>query len=161
MKLYNLFNEVILEAVENNRKLLTEAVSNDDVKAAIDGMYNVNILYVDDENSEPSKRYIQVYNLGKTKAGNPAIRAYQIFGGSKTTPKTGAWKIFRLDRIKGWYPTDMKWENPVSDKDHSIPAYNQLGDKSMSNVSHKVNPEKFGRQRSAIPDKEDKRDLKY
>ena len=153
MKLYNLFNEVILESVNQHRKLLSEGVSDDEVISAIDGMYNVNILYNDGNDAPPSKRYIQVYNLGKTKAGNPAIRAYQIFGGSKTTPKSGAWKIFRLDRIEGWYPTNMKWENPISDKNYSIPTYNQVGDKSMSTISKKVDPSKFGRQRSDITQK--------
>jgi predicted DNA-binding transcriptional regulator YafY len=152
MKLYNLFEQVIFEEVEKNRQIISEGVSTDDVKKAIDGKYNVNILYRDYENQPPSKRYIQVYNFAKTKAGNDAIRAYQIFGGSKTTPKTGAWKIFRLDRIEGWYPTKMKWDNPVSDYDVNIPSYNQLGDKTMSVVIKKVDPNTFTRQRSAIPD---------
>jgi hypothetical protein len=110
----------------------------------------VNILYRDYEGQPPSKRYIQVYNLAKTKAGNDCIRAFQIFGGSKTTPKSGAWKIFRLDRIEGWYPTNMKWQNPVSDTNVGIPAYNQTGDRTMSSVSKMVNPNTFTRQRSDI-----------
>lgn len=83
MKLYNLFEEIILEEIERNRNILTEGVFFDDAKAAIDGKYNVNILYRDYEDQPPSKRYIQVYNLSKTKSGNDAIRAYQIFGASK------------------------------------------------------------------------------
>jgi predicted DNA-binding transcriptional regulator YafY len=150
MKLYNLLQEVILEEIEKNRRLISEGVSIGDVEKAIDGKYNVNILYRDYENQPPSKRYIQVYNLAKTKAGNDAIRAYQIFGGSKTTPKSGAWKIFRLDRIEGWYPTNMKWQNPVSDYTANIPAYNQTGDKTMATVSKKVDPNTFTRQRSDI-----------
>jgi len=139
MKLYNIFQSIILEEIEKQRKLLTEGVSVDDVKAAIDGKYNVNILYRDNEGSPPSKRYVQVYNLSKTKGGNDAIRAFQIFGGSKTGNKNGFWKIFRLDRIEGWYPTNVKWVKPVSDIEPSIPKYNTVGDKSMSQVMHKVN----------------------
>lgn len=124
MKLYNLFEEVILE-----KELLTEGVSDQQIIAAIEGKYNVNILYDDFPNETPSvppsKRYIQVYALGNTKSGNKAIRAFQIFGGSKTTPKQGAWKIFRLDRIRGWFPTKMKFYTPVSDLDTMIPKYNQ------------------------------------
>jgi len=150
MKLYNLFKEVILEEINKTRQIISEGVAVNDVKAAIDGKYNVNILYRDYEGQEPSKRYVQVYNLAKTKAGNDCIRAYQIFGGSKTTPKSGAWKIFRLDRIEGWYPTNMKWQNPVSDINSGIPTYNQTGDKSMSVVNKKVNPDTFTRQRSDI-----------
>jgi predicted DNA-binding transcriptional regulator YafY len=139
MKLYKLYETVILEEIAKNRRILSEGASIDDVNSAIEGKYNVNILYRDNVDTPPSKRYIQVYNLSKTKAGNDAIRAYQIFGGSKTTPKTGAWKIFRLDRIEGWYPTNMKWQKPVSDLDSSIPKYNQNGDRTMSTVINKVN----------------------
>lgn len=139
MKLYNLYETVILEEIEKKGLIITEGVSINDVKAAIDGKYNVNILYRDFEMAPPSKRYIQVYNLSKTKTGNDAIRAYQIFGGSKKGEKNGFWKIFRLDRIEGWYPTKVKWVKPVSDLDKSLPQYNQLGDKSMSQVIHKVN----------------------
>ena len=125
MKLYNLFEEVILE---ESKRLLTENVSDQQIIDAINGRYNVNILYDDYPDSspsvQPSKRYIQVYNIGNTKAGNKAIRAFQIFGGSKTTPKQGAWKVFRLDRIRGWFPTQVKFARPVSDKDPSLPKYN-------------------------------------
>lgn len=139
MKLYNLYEEVILEEINKNRQLITEGVSIEDVKAAIDGRYNVNILYRDFEDAPPSKRYIQVYNLSKTKAGNYAIRAYQIFGASKRGNKNAYWKIFRLDRIEGWYPTRVKWTKAVSDVEPSIPKYNKNGDKTMSQVLYKVN----------------------
>jgi predicted DNA-binding transcriptional regulator YafY len=139
MKLYNLYEEIILEEINRNRQLITEGVSIEDVKAAIDGRYNVNILYRDFEDAPPSKRYIQVYNLSKTKAGNDAIRAFQIFGGSKKGEKNGFWKIFRLDRIEGWYPTKVKWTKAVSDVEPSVPKYNTTGDRSMSQVSYKVN----------------------
>ena len=139
MKLYNLFESVILEEVEKAKKLLTEGASADQVNDAINGKYNVNILYRDYPDQPPSKRYIQVYNLSKTKGGNDAIRAYQIFGGSKKGENKGYWKIFRLDRIEGWYPTKVKWQKPVSDLDTSIPKYNPNGDRSMSTVMNKVN----------------------
>jgi hypothetical protein len=142
MKLYNLLEDIILNEVAKRKYLLTENVSEQEVINAIEGKYNVNILYDDYPNAnpsvEPSKRYIQVYNFAETKAGNKAIRAYQIFGGSKTTPKTGAWKIFRLDRIRGWYPTKVRFATPVSDKSPSIPTYNKNGDRTMSRVFNKV-----------------------
>ena len=138
MKLYNLYQEVIFEEIEKSKRILTEGVSGDDINDAINGKYNVNILYRDYEDTAPSKRYIQVYNFAKTKAGNDAIRAYQIFGGSKTTPKQGAWKIFRIDRIRGWFPTKMAFYKPVSDLDRNIPTYNNNGDRAMSRVINKV-----------------------
>jgi predicted DNA-binding transcriptional regulator YafY len=139
MKLYNLFQEVILEEIERQKSLMTESVSFDEVKAAIDGKYNVNILYRDYEGQPPSKRYIQVYNLSKTKSGNDAIRAYQIVGASKRGNNNGFWKIFRLDRIEGWFPTKMKWNKPISDVEPSVPKYNAGGDRTMSSVTHKAN----------------------
>ena len=138
MNLYNLYNDVILEEVELINRLLTESVYTNDVIDAINGKYNVNIQYKDYEDQPPSKRYIQVYNFAKTKAGNDAIRAYQIFGGSKTTPRTGSWKMFRLDKIVGWIPTQVRWKRPVSDLDATIPKYNDVGDRSMAQVYNKV-----------------------
>lgn len=142
MKLYNLFEQIILEEVATAR-LLTENVSDQDVIAAIDGKYNVNILYDDYPERTPavapSKRYIQVYDLGYTKGGNKAISAYQIFGGSKTTPRTGAWKIFRLDRIRGWYPTKVRFKQPVSNLSPNIPNFNPNGNNAFSSLIKKVN----------------------
>ena len=138
MKLYNIFEDIILEEINKNKFILTEGVSTQQVNDAINNKYNVNILYRDIDGQPPSKRYIQVYNYAKTKAYNDAIRAYQIFGGSKSGDKNGYWKIFRLDRIEGWYPTNVKWEKPVSDLDNTIPTYNKNGDKTMSVVMNKV-----------------------
>lgn len=141
MKLYNLYNEIILEETAK-AKLILEGVSDDEVVNAINGKYNVNITYDDypeaNPSVPPSKRYIQVYNFSETKAGNKAIRAFQIFGGSKTTPRQGAWKIFRLDRIRSWQPTKVKFAQPVSNKDPNIPTYNNSGDRTMSRVFNKV-----------------------
>ena len=156
MKLYNIFKEVILEEIQKNSQLITEGVSEELVKDAIRGKYNVNIEYKDYENQPPSKRYIQVYNFSATKANNKAIRAYQIFGGTKT--EAPGWKIFLLDKIVNWYPTNKKWQNPVSDYGNydnetnkvSIPPYNQNGDKTMDAVYDKVDASTFTRQRSDI-----------
>lgn len=139
LKLYDIYRDVINECVISEMQLLTEGVSSTDVKAAIDGKYNVNIYYRDyEDGTPPSRRYIQVYVYGKSKAGNDVIRAFQIFGGSKRGKKNGYWKMFRLDRIDGWFPTKFRWTKPVSDYDPSIPNYNRQGDKTMSIVLHKV-----------------------
>jgi len=139
MNIYNIYQDIIFEELEKHFSLLDESVSSNDIDNALNDMYNVNILYRDFDDKPPSKRYIQVYNLSKTKAGNDAIRAYQIFGGSKSGEKNGHWKIFRLDRIEGWYPTKVKWKKAVSDLDSSIPKYNKNGDRSMAVVLKKVN----------------------
>lgn len=134
MKLYNVFQSIILEEIEKQRKLITEGVSMDDVKAAIDGKYNVNILYRDFEDAPPSKRYIQIYQYGQTEAGNDAIGALQIFGGSKTGYKNGFYKIFRVDRIEGWFPTKVKWIKPAFNFDPSIPPINPNGHKLFPKI---------------------------
>lgn len=158
LKLYNIFESIILEEINRAKSLLTEGVSEEDVKAAINGKYNVNIVYRDPDMTLPSKRYIQVYNFSETKGGNLAIRAYQIFGGSKTTPREGAWKIFRLDRIEGWYPTSVKWSNPISDTHLDIPTYNQSGDRSMNKVIKLVDPSSFRNKRSDLNQKKINKD---
>lgn len=118
MKLYNLFEDIILEAAKG-KTLLTEAVDFNTVKDSIENKYNVNIVYVDGDGVR-TNRYIQPYVLGDTIANNKAIRAYQIFGGSRTMATKGeqaqgGWRIFRLDRIVDWRPTKMRFTVPVSD----------------------------------------------
>jgi hypothetical protein len=127
MKLYNLYEEVIFEEIAKNRKLLTEGVSDGEIIKAIDGRYNVNIKYRDPDSNTITDRYIQVYVFGKMKNGNYAIRAYQIDGGS-TRGNKHDWKIFRIDRIENWEPTNMKWKTPVSMLDPTIGKYNSNGD---------------------------------
>jgi hypothetical protein len=159
MKLYNLYQEVIFEETQNKTNLLSEGISDSEVKAAIQGKYNVRIKYRDyDDGTPPSNRYIQIYVLGLTKAGNEAIRAFQINGWSKTTPRHGAWKIFRLDKIEGIEKTKMKWYNPVSDYETSIPAYNQTGDDSFTTIIMQVDQEGFKRQRSDISQRPEKQE---
>ncbi len=148
MKLYNLFKEVIIEESQKHIRLLTEGVDVDNVRSAIDNKHMVNIMYRPEEDNVLSKRYVAVYNLGKTKKGNDAIRVYQTSGGNRE--KSG-WKTFRLDRVEGWQPTKMKWYNPASDYDASIPDYKINQDKSFSVLNKSVDPTKFGNPRDAKP----------
>ena len=143
MKLYNLLNDVIIEESKKNIRLLTEGVGLDNVRNAIDDKYMVNIMYRP-EDDVSSKRYVAVYNLGKTKSGNDAIRVYQVSGGNR---KKSDWKTFRLDRVEGWEPTKMKWYNPISDYDSSIPKYQINRDKTFKVLNKSVDPTKFGNPR--------------
>ncbi len=145
MKLYKIYEELIFEEIEKTKMILTEGISGDEAKKIINGVstkngsitrFNVNILYSDDPKTPPSKRYIQVYVYGQTTAGNDAIRAYQIGGGSKT--ESTGWKIFRLDKIKGWYVTQMKWYKPISDYDPNTPKYNENGDLTFGKIYSQV-----------------------
>lgn len=120
INLYNIFEEVILES--NN--VLSEQISDDVIRKAIDGKYRVNITYDDGKGGPTGKRNIEVYAMGDIK-GYPTIRAFQLFGNTKTG--TAVWKTFRVDRILSWEPTNFKFYNPVSDRDGSIPKYKEDG----------------------------------
>ena len=84
MKLYNLYNDVILE---ENTRLITEGI-NDDIRKAMEGKYNVWITYTNKDNTT-SKRYVQIYQKGTSDAGNEMISAYQIGGQGGGTKKGG------------------------------------------------------------------------
>lgn len=123
MKLYNIFEKLILEDVNRS-----------EVIKAIDSRYRVNINYMGDEETEPGKRTIEVYAFGLSKSGNLVIRAYQGFG--KTMTVIPGWKMFRLDRINSWEPINIKkgiFNSPISDRT-DVPPFNPNGDKSMSTV---------------------------
>lgn len=119
INLYNIYKEIILES-----NLLTEAISDDVIRQAIDGEYRVNITYDDDKGGPTGKRNIEVYAVNDFK-GYTYIRAFQLFGDTKT--ETAVWKTFRKDRILSWEPTNFKFYNPVSDRDSSIPDYREDG----------------------------------
>jgi hypothetical protein len=141
MKLYNLYKTIIFEEIMTSKELVTESVSEKEIKDAIDGKYNVSITYRDKEGVSPSRRYIQVYNIGVTKKGNLAIRAFQIKGYSTRGKRIGFWKMFRLDRIESWAPRfGDKWARAASDRLPSIPKYNTTGDRSMIRVIKMVDP---------------------
>ena len=123
MKLYNIFEKLILENVNRS-----------EVIKAIDSRYRVNIDYMGDDETEPGKRTIEIYAFGMSRSGNLIIRAYQGFG--KTTTVNPGWKIFRLDRINNWQPINVKkgiFNSPISDR-ANVPPFNPNGDKTMSTV---------------------------
>lgn len=112
--------------------VINEAVSASEVVKALDDRKAVLINYADEEASHPGKRYIEPYVYGLTKAGNPCIRAYQYWGDTKRgTPK---WKLFRLDRVESWEPTDNTFELEPKARGWAAEAYNNNGDGSMSAV---------------------------
>ena len=118
MKLYNIFETLILES---NKESIIKAI-NDKVA--------VRIWYRDSDNNL-EERYVFIYGLGKTKAGNEAIRAFQAFGGTQT--KNSTWKIFLLNRITKMELTNFKFHKPVNQVKggENIPNYVGPSDKSM------------------------------
>jgi predicted DNA-binding transcriptional regulator YafY len=117
MKLYNIFEELILENISRNS--IVDAINN---------RYVVNINYAGDDNTAQGPRYIEVYAFGLSKSNNPVIRAFQLAGDSKTL--SPQWKMFRVDRIKRWEPTQREFNKPRN-------GFNPNGDNAMS-VVHNI-----------------------
>lgn len=113
-------------------KVLCEAVSSDKVIDAIRNRYQVIINYSDDKNRAPEKRLIEPYTYGISKAGNGVLRAFQYDGDTyRGKPK---WKLFRLDRVESWSPTEQHFNVQPRDRGWNAEPYNEHGDNSMVNV---------------------------
>lgn len=122
MKLYNIFSEIILEAVGKPR-----------IAKAIDNHQVITIYYKGDDTINAGFRDIEVYTLGISKAGNPVIRAWQRRGVTDT--EVPGWKIFRTDKITSWIPKEGKFfSKPISSRKKGVPKFNPNGDKTMAKV---------------------------
>ena len=105
MKLYNLYQDLILEQIKSELLRLNEAMSDIDVDTILAGdkerqgkFYKVNITY--DNDGEVSNRFIEIYQRNTSIIGNPLIDAYQL---SKNNQSSG--------------PKLNKKGQPVLDKD--------------------------------------------
>lgn len=118
------------------RKRLDETATPQQVMDAIKKRYEVKITYAGDENGKgKGVRLIQPVAYGKSKAGNPVIRAFQPFG--DTTTKVPHWKLFRLDRIDKWSGLrNRKFDTPPAQQwgGNAQGVFNPNGDKSMAEV---------------------------
>lgn len=116
--------------------ILSETVTPKEVNDAIDNKIQVIINYNDEENHAPNKRLIEPYAYGLTKNGNAVIRAYQYEGDTyRGKPK---WKLFRLDRISNWQPTEQHFNMQPNEHGWNAEDYNEHGDNSMINVLNQV-----------------------
>ena len=122
----SLFSEIV-------REVLNESVDVKSVNDAIDRTYEVLINYRGEEGEHTGAREIQPVAYGTTKAGFPAIRAFQPNG--DTSSRIPSWKLFRLDRIESWKPMpDKVFEEPPGFNQQALGAFNPNGDDSMSQV---------------------------
>jgi hypothetical protein len=152
MKLYNLYQDIILEEI-TKAKLLVEAMSTTDVDTILDGdpnrqgvYFKVNIKYKS-ENGEVSDRFIEVYQRNISIANNPLIDAYQLSKNNKSSgvklkldkenrlvpvvDKNGqqviedyeGWRKFRLDRILSFKVSKVAYFKPR-------PGFNDKGNNS-------------------------------
>ena len=125
LNLYDLLHEI-----------LNVDVSPSDVIDAIKNKYQVIITYSDEKNRAPKKRLIEPYVYGLSKAGNNVIRAYQYEGDTfRGKPK---WKLFRLDRVTSWQPTNSHFNTEPLKRGWNAQAYNEHGDNSMSTILNQV-----------------------
>lgn len=116
--------------------ILNESVSGDQVIDAIDKRVGVLITYDGENNNHHGVRYIEPYVYGSTMQNNPAIRAYQYYGDTKKgAPK---WKLFRLDRIESWEPTDNTFELEPKARGWAAQAFNG-NDKLLPTIFKVVN----------------------
>lgn len=120
MKLYNTFNQLILEVA-----------SRDQIYNAIRDKRVCVIYYEGDEPGGRGLRVIEPVAFGLSKKGNAVLRAWDREGashraylGKKPLP---SWRFFRVDKINFIRPTQETFDTPR-------PNYNPNGDKSMDRV---------------------------
>jgi len=141
------------DVVRNVKKLrLTEWVSRDNVADAIKNKDVVFIYYAGDETVNKGYRTIEPYLLGRTKAGNLALRAWQQNGatdrGNSPTRKNDeipGWRLFRLDGITSLVKTLRKFETDPAYLATNRPNYNP-NDKQMSEIILAVQPVEKGKE---------------
>lgn len=126
MKLYNLYQNVILEEIIRMVQL-NEAVSTNDVDNVLGGdpekqgkFYHVSFNYKD-KDGNVSNRWVQLYQRNVSTANNGLIDAFQVSRDGKTSglnPRTGkeesfsGWKKFRLDRISDFKVSKVPFYQP-------------------------------------------------
>lgn len=120
MRLFSSFKEII-----------TEAVSFDDLQRAIKNLDVITITYDGDEPGGKGYRTVYPVCLGRSKAGNLVLRAYDIEGASHRASlglrPLPSWRMFRIDKTFTFSRNGDKFSELPSD-------YNPNGDKSMTQV---------------------------
>lgn len=143
MKLYNLYQNIILEEIIRKVQL-NEAVPSYDVDTVLDGdngkFYHVSFKYKG-EDGTISERWVQLYQRNISTANNGLIDAYQVSRDGKTSgfnPRTGkqenfeGWKKFRLDRISDFKVSKVPFYQPKN-------GFNKTGNNSPTvNSTQKI-----------------------
>lgn len=131
---------------------LTEWVSRDNVADAIKNKDVVFIYYAGDETVNKGYRTIEPFLLGRTKAGNLAVRAWQQAGAtdrginpSRKNDEIPGWRLFRLDGITSLVKTLRKFETDPTYLQTNRPKYNPQ-DSQMSEIIIAVNTEPKGQE---------------
>ena len=113
------------------RGLLLEIASIETVQDAVNGKKVCIVDYDGDEPGGRGLREIEPVALGKSKAGNLVMRAWDREGASHTGYKgeqpLPGWRLFRLDKVLSCKPSGEVYNEPR-------PNYNFNGDKSMTTI---------------------------
>jgi predicted DNA-binding transcriptional regulator YafY len=113
------------------RGLLLEIASIETVQDAVNGKKVCIVYYDGDEPGGRGLREIEPVALGKSKAGNLVMRAWDREGASHTGYKgeqpLPGWRLFRLDKVLSCKPSGEVYNEPR-------PNYNFNGDKSMTTI---------------------------
>lgn len=142
MKLYNIYQNIILEEIFNKVQLL-EAVPVNDIEKILAGdngkFYHVSFDYTDD-NGNTSNRFVQIHQRNistKKPTPNNLIDAYQISRNgmeSGINPRTGniesfeGWKKFNLAKMSNFKVSKIPFYQPK-------PKFNRTGNNSRTVAS--------------------------
>lgn len=154
-------NKILREGIKLFRNLLTEGVGEQSLMDAIQKHEYLYIYYAGDSKSKMGYRTIRPYVLGKSKAGNLVLRAWQdnpknsFHFDNRPTRKDSyqhdywsdeegtkpGWRMFRVDKITKAYPIGKRFhdENNLV----MIPSgYHEGGDDDMAEVIAYVSTKK-------------------
>ena len=113
------------------RGLLLEIASIETVQDAVNGRKVCIVYYDGNEPGGRGIREIEPVALGKSKAGNLVLRAWDREGASHSGYKgeqpLPGWRLFRLDKVLSCKPSGEVYNEPR-------PNYNFNGDKSMTTI---------------------------
>jgi hypothetical protein len=123
MKLYNIYQNIILEEIFNKVQLC-EAVPVNDIEKILAGdngkFYHVSFNYTD-KDGNTSNRFVQIHQRNVSTINNDLIDAYQISRDgmeSGVNPRTGnvesfeGWKKFNLAKMSNFKVTKIPFYQP-------------------------------------------------
>ena len=135
------------DVVQNVKRLrLNEWVDRDKIADAIQNKDVVYIYYAGDDTVNKGYRTIEPFVLGRSKAGNLVLRAWQQAGatdrGNNPTRKNDeipGWRLFRVDGITSLVKTLRKFETDPSYLATKRPKYNPK-DSQMTEIIMAIEP---------------------
>jgi hypothetical protein len=135
------------DVVQNVKKMrLNEWVSRDNVVDAIKNKDVVFIYYAGDDTVNKGYRTIEPFVLGRSKAGNLVLRAWQQAGAtdsgnnpSRKNDEIPGWRLFRLDGVTSLVKTLRKFQTDPSYLNTNRPKYNPK-DSQMSEIIMAIEP---------------------